>query len=241
MLTQLQILLFCTAITPIFGIFGGKTAELGQFPHVASLRLNNFHFCSGSIISEKFILTSAYCKSRGSIELITAVVGTIHQVNGGDHYNIVKYLNHENWTQASLLNDIAIVEVKTPIRFNKFVQPIRLPTKLFDDKGIATVSGFGTVSYPNVPSKYLMWVDQRILGLERCRIANAPVIVYDSQICSHPDAGQGICEGDIGGALVMDGTLIGIASKSTYYCGSGLHDFYTNVYFYLDWVTNNSN
>lgn len=43
-------------------IVGGYTAEEGQFPYMASLRLpQNFHTCGGSILDEYWILTAAHC------------------------------------------------------------------------------------------------------------------------------------------------------------------------------------
>lgn len=46
-------------------IFGGQEATPGQFPFRISLRISRFlrtyHFCGGSILSERFIVTAAHC------------------------------------------------------------------------------------------------------------------------------------------------------------------------------------
>merc|ERR1719184_221913 len=45
------------------------------------------------------------------------------------------------------MNDLALVKVKRPIKFNKFVEPICLPTPDFQDKEIDVfVSGWGTLN-----------------------------------------------------------------------------------------------
>ncbi len=39
-------------------IVGGSQAAVGQFPYIASIRtLGNFHFCGGSIISDRWVIT----------------------------------------------------------------------------------------------------------------------------------------------------------------------------------------
>lgn len=55
----------------------------------------------------------------------------------------------------------------------------------------------------------------------------------DKKICTKQD--NGICRGDFGNGLIHDGKLIGIAS-STYGCGMGHPDIYTNVFSYLKWI-----
>lgn len=42
-------------------IVGGKDAPVGKFPHQVSLRQNGNHFCGGSIIDSRHILTAAHC------------------------------------------------------------------------------------------------------------------------------------------------------------------------------------
>lgn len=43
----------------------GHDAERNQFPHQVSLQYNDFgswsHLCGGSILNEKWVVTSAYC------------------------------------------------------------------------------------------------------------------------------------------------------------------------------------
>ena len=42
-------------------IIGGEDAELGDFPYVVSLQADGRHFCTGSLIDAKTVLTAAHC------------------------------------------------------------------------------------------------------------------------------------------------------------------------------------
>lgn len=47
---------------PDVGIIGGKIATPGMFPYIVSLvTKQGFHYCGGSLISERFVLTAAHC------------------------------------------------------------------------------------------------------------------------------------------------------------------------------------
>lgn len=42
-------------------IVGGYDAKNGEFPYQVSIRINNKHFCGGSILNQYYILTAAHC------------------------------------------------------------------------------------------------------------------------------------------------------------------------------------
>jgi hypothetical protein len=52
-------------------------------------------------------------------------------------------LAHQSYDDYFLYNDIALVSLETPIKFNSFVQPACLPNAYDIFKGDATISGWG--------------------------------------------------------------------------------------------------
>lgn len=78
-------------------VIGGGSVTLGQVPHMASLRsLSNVHFCGGSILNNRFILTSATCTDGKFSNAINIVVGSINLNTGG-----VVHRSNEIWTHPA--------------------------------------------------------------------------------------------------------------------------------------------
>lgn len=133
-------------------IFGGHEAARGQFPYHVSVRewFEHMwdHICGGSIISEGFILTSARCRTPLTAEV---VVGA-HSINedDGDRYRVRRWIVHEkfhrNFTEgdATMRNDIALIEPIRRIKFNKFVGHIALQRKHIEGGVQAVTSGWGS-------------------------------------------------------------------------------------------------
>lgn len=66
-------------------IINGSDAAFGQFPHQVSLRAakNHAHFCGGSIITDRWILTAAHCTLNKQPDSFYAVLGTVKLSGGG--------------------------------------------------------------------------------------------------------------------------------------------------------------
>ncbi|KAG5320978.1 CTR1 protein, partial [Acromyrmex heyeri] len=130
-------------------IIGGKNAKIGEFPYQVSLKYNDIHRCGGSIIDNYNILTAARCVDdiENSVDNLKVHTGTIWLNVPGAVYDIESVSVNSKYDNKLLINDVALVHLKNPIRYNRLVQPINLATS---DEGLesksCTLIGWGTTS-----------------------------------------------------------------------------------------------
>lgn len=129
-------------------IVGGSTAQPGQFPYQASLRtVGNFHFCGASIISNRWVVSAAHCTTNDTPATVRVVVGAHNRVVGGTTMLVSRVVNHPQWNNNLLLNDISMVQTQQTILFTASVGAISIGTQAEIGGGVpATASGWGQTS-----------------------------------------------------------------------------------------------
>nr|XP_040577627.1 CLIP domain-containing serine protease 14D-like [Lepeophtheirus salmonis] len=168
----------------------------------------------------------------------------------GQKYNIKKVVVHERFrrTTAGVVNDIAVITMKTEFEFGSNIQPICLPfmkSSVPDSGSTVIASGWGNTK-PKTPScsPNLLRADLQIFDFENSLCKN---FIHNfspkySVLCVHSILSC-TCDGDSGGPLTMevDGvcTLVGITSQG-FQCGiEGYGSLHMNVSYYLDWIIDN--
>ncbi|XP_058795863.1 chymotrypsin-2-like [Phymastichus coffea] len=215
-------------------IVGGTAARDGQFPYQASLRLNARHFCGGSVLNERWILTAAHCLAGLNDTAVSVVLGSNRLDRGGEAYRSARSLPHPQYSSLLIRNDIGLVRLDRDIRFGEKVRPVDLPRADFDKADYpAVLSGWGTTSFPGKPPNELQHIQLRVIDQHDC--LGASFRVTDKNICTLTRRGEGACHGDSGGPLVADGVQIGVVSWGTP-CAKGKPDVFTRVFSYLDWI-----
>jgi hypothetical protein len=113
----------------------GHEAKPNSWSMIVSIRLNNKHICSGSILNESYILTSASCIANIPSLGITILAG-IHNLsseNSGISGKVDQIFLHPNYTGMlnNYINDIAILHISQPFNFqnNLFIKKTCLVKK----------------------------------------------------------------------------------------------------------------
>lgn len=79
------------------------------------------------------------------MEYFKILVGTNDLSNGGQLYDVEKYIAHEDHDNPQFAFDIAVIKVKGSIQFNDKVQPIKLLSEEVSDGVLLQLTGWGSV------------------------------------------------------------------------------------------------
>ncbi|CAD1473781.1 unnamed protein product, partial [Heterotrigona itama] len=230
--------LFATHRFPESQIVGGKDASNGQFPYQVSLRKSGSHFCGGSILDARTILTAAHCVSGlTNLNSVSVHAGTNRLDQQGQSYGVSKIVSHKNYNSLLLVNDVALILVSSNIAFNNLVQPVKLATGSKTYEGSSCVlSGWGTTRVGGNPPNNLQYINLVIETQAKCKQAHNRV--QNSHICTYTKVGEGACHGDSGGPLVVNSLQVGIVSFGQP-CAVGKPDVYTRVTSFVSWIDSN--
>ncbi|KAK9730691.1 Trypsin [Popillia japonica] len=237
-LVLFTVLLAAVVATSDIRIVGGHQASEGQFPYQVSLQTRDkSHFCGGSILASKWILTAAHCLNKEPSDyLIKAGTSVWSGSSGGTYHRIARFRNHESWDPILIKNDIALIELEDEIEFSNLAQPIELETKVVGEVD-AVVSGWGQDEKGKRPDN-LKYLNTSTLTNEQCLAAWSKKYSPHAEICAFTAEGHDACSSDSGGPLVANGKQIGIVSWGTVPCGLTMPGLYTRVSSYIDWVHN---
>jgi len=202
-------------------VVGGGPAKRWAWPWQAMLLKNRSIICGGSIIKKRWILTAAHCFYNGAnrikdADLDVRVGDTNWKVIEGSEQDsrIDEVFIHKGYDPKSktYLNDIALIKLRTPIKYGRYVKPICLPkNKLRMDITTSTscyITGWGlNVTYNGV-SKYLKQAMLPPVTLTECnrkRKKGKPAL-SNRYLCAGDGQhhGDGACDGDSGGPYVCN-------------------------------------
>lgn len=113
-------------------IVGGKSSQPAAWPWLVSIYRNGGFYCGGVLINELWILTAAHCTDRYWQYYYEIQAGILRRFSYSPMEQrrwAVEIVAHENYDSNNLKNDIALMRLNSPIRYNKYVRPICLPSE----------------------------------------------------------------------------------------------------------------
>jgi trypsin len=130
-------LTFSIASTPLRGTIpsGGNPAELGEFPYMVSLSVEDDYVCSGSLLDATTVLTTATCSKDIPSSDVHVRAGSLQWSDGGQQVGVQRIISHPSFNESIFESDIAIWKLSEPIMEGQFISYARLPVRDFDPRG----------------------------------------------------------------------------------------------------------
>ncbi|CAH0380843.1 unnamed protein product [Bemisia tabaci] len=240
-------------------IVGGMNADPGEFPWLVSLKRSGGHFCGGTLINKRWVLTAAHCLCK---ELSTP--GMRHlRVGLGQHnlstpatatmsVRVLRVVMHPDYQCSKFQNDIALLELEQDIVWTGRALPACLaPTHSSSfSQERAVAAGWGWTNENLSQGKradILQKVEVSVVDNGKCqewyKSQGKKVAIHTSQMCAgYESGGRDSCWADSGGPLMLaqdDGStiVIGVVSTGIGCARPRLPGLYTRISEYVDWIS----
>ncbi|KAJ6627325.1 Neurotrypsin [Pseudolycoriella hygida] len=236
---------------PVFKVIEAGEAKRGHHPWQATLRVRgrngkSSHWCGAVLISKTHVLTAAHC--------LVGFTKNAYFIRLGDHHSeipedteveifIEDWHIHDKFRKGhSMNNDIALIKLKSAVKFTDFIQPICLPTHEteYTEGKNCSISGFGSIQYgKSTPSLLLRSANIPIISEEICKEAHS---IQDGMFCAGIQNDMvDACDGDSGGPFSCQEengyhSLYGIISWGQRCGDRHKPGVYTKVSEYLSWI-----
>jgi secreted trypsin-like serine protease len=240
-------------------IVGGAPSDPGEWPWQVALIGGSYvgtnywssQFCGGSLVSSQWVLTAAHCVyNNGSVispSAVDVVAGVYDLTNssGSQRRDVIQIEVHDSYNDASLVNDIALLKLATPVTLGGSGASRTAVVPLVSSS-VGTlvdinswVTGWGnTESTPAWPQT-LYEVQVPIISNTTC--SNSYGGIVESMLCAgYAEGGKDACQGDSGGPLVVSvggrWQQAGIVSTGYGCAEPNYYGIYTRVSSFVNWV-----
>ncbi|KAM6294770.1 transmembrane protease serine 9 [Aegotheles albertisi] len=229
-------------------IVGGTEASRGEFPWQVSLRENNEHFCGAAILTEKWLVSAAHCFTEFQDPAMWAAYTGTTSLRASDsgtvRMDIARIIPHPSYNADTADYDVAVLELKRPVTFTKYIQPVCLPDAghHFPTSKKCLISGWGYLREDFlVKPEFLQKATVELLDQTLCSSLYSHALTDRMMCAGYLEGKIDSCQGDSGGPLVCQEPsgkffLAGIVSWGIGCAEARRPGVYTRVTKLRDWI-----
>ncbi|TRY87416.1 hypothetical protein DNTS_013896 [Danionella cerebrum] len=239
---------------PISGrIVGGKNSDDGEWPWQVSLHIKTIgHVCGATIINNLWLVTAAHCVqddeefqfSQPDQWKVYLGLHNQEETSKSTERHVKRIIPHPKYNHSNYDNDIALMELDSPVTLSKKIWPVCLPeaTHDFPTGKSVWITGWGKLRAESdaLPS-VLQKAEVRIINSAVCNTLLAHGITPRMICAGVLTGGVDACQGDSGGPMTSIESnghmfLAGVVSWGE---GCGRRNkpgVYTRVTEYRSWI-----
>ncbi len=200
-------------------IINGHDAPQSGYPWMVALvtadqpDTTEAHFCGGTLIGPRHILTAAHCmmEFEDPSQIQVAIGGRELSYDQGVRSEIVGYKIHPRFNDVTLENDMAIIKLMKPVSNQPLALARKSDAALYFEGREATILGWGKIDpkLPILPTT----LQEALVPIQTDRTCTEELGRFykpQSMLCagiksSSPGAVDGVdsCHGDSGGPLII--------------------------------------
>ncbi|XP_064085539.1 uncharacterized protein LOC135200810 [Macrobrachium nipponense] len=238
------------------GTLGKNAALFGEFPWQAILFFRNYTYkCGASIVGNRWLITGAHCVNGYTHKDFRARLGE-WQVDVYDEplpyfdADISLIYAHPNFNADNLRNNIAIIELETPVKFQYHINAICLPSysQTLSPGTVCIASGWGKDAFTGSYQAILNRVEVPFVGHGQCEELLRKTRLgrffklHESFMCAGGEENKDVCTGDGGGPLACKDLATGkyyLQGITSWGIDCGQKDVpgvYADVRFFSEWI-----
>ncbi|XP_028416289.1 transmembrane protease serine 3-like [Dendronephthya gigantea] len=226
-------------------IVGGSNALSGQWPWQVSVFYKGGHWCGGSIIDNEWIVSAAHCFHDDRNTANYKITVGDHDLRYSSRYEqvvpIERLIIHDDYDPNSQDNDIALLKLETPIKYNSRALPVCLPSSNLPAGTQCWVTGWGALEEDGHGPAILQQAKVPLVSKQDCGYVYGSLT--SSMLCAGYHTGKiDSCQGDSGGPLVCSVNrrwhLMGAVSWGVGCARKGYYGVYADIVHFKSWITN---